>query len=259
MPRARFIRPEFFTDSTTGRLPMETRLLYIACWTQADIQGVLEWDADQLRLAAFPYDKLTAEQVAAMMADLERTGRVGLFTNDGKPYAVIRKWEAHQSFTTGEKKNGPRFPGPESDHSQTIVRHWSDIGQTPSPTLSPSPSPTPSPPPAPTPSPASRAASRRTARTSRPVMDNPPTVDEVRAFVDEIDGTIDAQEFLDENARRGWTYGKERNPVMDWKAHYRAWMRRRAKEEPQGPTEAEHEAERQRQLAIIREMKAEKE
>lgn len=147
MARARFIRPEFFTDSKTGRMPLHVRLLYIACWPQADIQGVLEWDADQLRLAAFPYDPYTTSDVAEMMRQIVDLGRVRLFTSAGKQYAVICRWAEHQRFTSGEKKNGARFPAPVSDHGQTNVRPMSDHGQTfalslpLSPALSPAPAP----------------------------------------------------------------------------------------------------------------------
>ncbi len=151
MARARFIRPEFFTDSVTGRLPPLARLLYAAAWTQADIRGVLEWDADQLRLAAFPYDAMTSEECDALMAVIVTHGRVRVLIHEGKTYGQIVKWLDHQTFTSGEKKNGPRFLRGLSDLSQTMVRPLSDIGQTPtlspplSPPLSPSPSPTPSP------------------------------------------------------------------------------------------------------------------
>lgn len=146
MARARFIRPEFFTDSTTGRWSLEARLLYVACWTQADIQGVLEWDLAQLRSAAFPYDHFTEEKVTGAMQELIKSKRVVTFRANNKRYGYIRKWLEHQSFTSGEKKNGPRFPAPPlSDSGQTMVRPWSDKSQTPAPSLSPSPSHTPSP------------------------------------------------------------------------------------------------------------------
>ncbi len=139
MARARFVRPEFFTDSKTGRMSPHARLLYIASWCQADIQGVLEWNADQLRLAAFPYDQFTTEQTEQLMAEIVTLGRVRIFTVAGNIYAEICKWREHQKFTTGEKHNGPRFPAyvkPMSDQCQTIVRPMSDQCQTHAHTLS---------------------------------------------------------------------------------------------------------------------------
>lgn len=143
MPRARFIRPEFFTDSKTGRLSLRARLLYVASWCQADIQGVLEWNADQLRLAAFPYDGVTDQEMVDLMAEIVTAGRIKVFNSNQSTYAQVIKWLDHQSFTSGEKRNGPRFPTPKSDQCQTSVRPVSDMGQTPSLSLSPAHTPAP--------------------------------------------------------------------------------------------------------------------
>jgi hypothetical protein len=75
------------------------------------------------------------------------------------------------------------------------------------------------------------------------VVDNPPTLVEVEAFVVEVSGSIPAQEFIDANARAGWTYGKGRNLVVDWKAHYRTWERARGAKTQQPKASPEQEAE----------------
>lgn len=79
-----------------------------------------------------------------------------------------------------------------------------------------------------TPTPSSDAPDKP-ARNSRKklttVADSPPTLAEVEAFVAEIGGTIDAAEFIDANAVAGWTHSGGRKPVLDWRAHYRRWMR----------------------------------
>jgi hypothetical protein len=63
----------------------------------------------------------------------------------------------------------------------------------------------------------------------QPVSANPPTLAEVASYVQEYNGDIPADEFLDANTRSGWTYGNGKKPVLDWKAHYRTWQRGRDK------------------------------
>lgn len=51
----------------------------------------------------------------------------------------------------------------------------------------------------------------------------PPTVDEVRAYCAERRNNIDAEQFVDYYAARGWFAGKQK--MKDWKAAVRTWER----------------------------------
>lgn len=50
-----------------------------------------------------------------------------------------------------------------------------------------------------------------------------PTVEEVKAYCDERNNSIDAQRFVDYYQARGWMTGK--NHIKDWKACVRTWER----------------------------------
>ena len=53
----------------------------------------------------------------------------------------------------------------------------------------------------------------------------PPTVEEVKAYCDERNNTVDANAFIDFYESKGWLIGK--NKMKDWKAAVRTWERSR--------------------------------
>lgn len=53
----------------------------------------------------------------------------------------------------------------------------------------------------------------------------PPTADEVRAYCAQRGYTIDPQAFVDYYAPLGWTYGKKRTPMTDWKKAVVTWQK----------------------------------
>ena len=56
----------------------------------------------------------------------------------------------------------------------------------------------------------------------------PPTVEMVRAYVDEMKYSVDAQSFIDFYESKGWYVGK--NKMKDWKAAVRTWEQRNKKD-----------------------------
>lgn len=126
MARARFIRPEFFTDEKVGELPFAARLLFAGSWIHADLNGVLEWRPKQLRALIFPHDEnVKSGDVEKWMKDIERARLVRVFVaqapgHDGQEagegaatYALIVNFHKHQSLTESEIKSGARFPVPQ--------------------------------------------------------------------------------------------------------------------------------------------------
>lgn len=61
MPRARNIKPGFFTDEDVVELPFETRLLFIGLWTIADREGRLHDKPKQIKMHVFPADDVDVE------------------------------------------------------------------------------------------------------------------------------------------------------------------------------------------------------
>ena len=56
----------------------------------------------------------------------------------------------------------------------------------------------------------------------------PPTLEEVRAYCQERNNTVDPEKFIDFYESKGWLVGK--NKMKDWKASVRTWERNRKKE-----------------------------
>lgn len=52
----------------------------------------------------------------------------------------------------------------------------------------------------------------------------PPSVEEVDAYITEQNYHVDAQRFVDYYTSNGWKVGK--NPMKDWKAAVRTWERK---------------------------------
>ena len=52
---------------------------------------------------------------------------------------------------------------------------------------------------------------------------HPPTVDEVKAYCEERNNSVDAARFVDYYTANGWKVGK--NPMKDWRAAVRTWER----------------------------------
>lgn len=60
----------------------------------------------------------------------------------------------------------------------------------------------------------------------------PPTVEEVKAYCDERQNGVDAEEFVDFYTAKGWYIGK--NKVKDWQAAVRTWERKRCSDPTDG-------------------------
>ena len=54
-----------------------------------------------------------------------------------------------------------------------------------------------------------------------------PSIEEIRAYCEERQNGIDAEEFFDANESIGWVVGKTRKPMIDWQATIRTWEHNR--------------------------------
>lgn len=54
----------------------------------------------------------------------------------------------------------------------------------------------------------------------------PPSLEEVRVYLVEIGARFTAERFLSHHEATGWTWGKARHPVKDWRAVARTWKAR---------------------------------
>jgi hypothetical protein len=58
----------------------------------------------------------------------------------------------------------------------------------------------------------------------RPKLDKP-TLEEIKAYCNERNNTVNPDAFFDYYEKVGWVYGKNKTPIKDWKACVRTWER----------------------------------
>lgn len=102
MPRARILKPGFFTNDILAELPYEARLLFAGLWTIADREGRLEDRPKRIKGELFPFDNL---DVDAMLEALNRHGFIHRYTSGSLGMIHIRSFSKHQS---------PHFREPQS-------------------------------------------------------------------------------------------------------------------------------------------------
>ena len=89
-----------------------------------------------------------------------------------------------------------------------------------------------------TPLPNGNKGSKAATPPTREARFSPPSLDEVHAYISERGSAVDAQQFVDFYASKGWMVGKNR--MKDWKAAVRTWEKRRKEEAGEQPTKQEY-------------------
>lgn len=89
-----------------------------------------------------------------------------------------------------------------------------------------------------TPLPNGNKGSKAATPPTRETRFSPPSLDEVQAYIAERGSAVDAQQFIDFYACKGWMVGKNR--MKDWKAAVRTWEKRRKEEAGEKPTKQEY-------------------
>lgn len=94
MPRARNIKPSFFTNEDLAELPFETRLLFIGLWTLADREGYLEDRPKRIRMALFPGDNVDVDRA---LDELQQARFIRRYmVGDGR-YIEVCQFTKHQN------------------------------------------------------------------------------------------------------------------------------------------------------------------
>lgn len=105
MARIRSVHPELFTDEQFCSLSPHARLLSIGIWTQCDDHGIFEWKPFNMKIVLAPVDNV---DIAALLQDLIRAGRIKPFDVDGKAYGAVRNFCRYQR----PKKPAYKYPFP---------------------------------------------------------------------------------------------------------------------------------------------------
>ncbi len=93
MARIRSIHPELFTDDKFVSCSSYARLLIIGLWTEADDQGVFQWNPIKIRLRILPNDDINVEK---LLKELEEKDFIKKHQVEGKVFGAIRNFTAFQ-------------------------------------------------------------------------------------------------------------------------------------------------------------------
>lgn len=109
-PRIRTIKPEALQHRKVGKLTDQQFRLWIGLITQADDDGRLVADPDQLRVLAFGYfPRVTVAAVQAAVQALAEVGLIRLYTVAGVRYADLPSWRDHQRINRPTPSRLPAY------------------------------------------------------------------------------------------------------------------------------------------------------
>jgi hypothetical protein len=169
MARARFIRPEFFTDTKLADMPMGASMLFAGIWCHSDLNGVFEYDARVLRSLIFGVrDEVSTAMVQQWLDVLLAAGILLAYRQaDGKVWGVVKNWTRYQSISGSERKWGARRPNP-LDHNTASTMTALGMAQCHAQACPLSPTPTPTPTPSNMPDKSGECLSGESAKNPRP-------------------------------------------------------------------------------------------
>jgi hypothetical protein len=76
MPRARNIKPGFWTNESLGECSLGARLLFIGLWGMADFRGTLEYRHKRIKATIFPYDNI---EIKPLIGELVKQKLIGVY------------------------------------------------------------------------------------------------------------------------------------------------------------------------------------
>ena len=126
--RIRQVKPAFWTDGKTGRLPAATRLFYIGTWMLADDAGWFEWSPSEIGAELYPFEGAASRErrIATMGEELDRIGCIVVYTCGhaevphlvehqhlaGETRRVYTAHKRHLNECPAYSRGFPRFPAP---------------------------------------------------------------------------------------------------------------------------------------------------
>lgn len=109
MPRARNIKPGFFTNDKITEMSMAARLLFIGLWTIADREGRLEDRPKKIKIDIFPVDDINVD---ALLNELDRQGFIVRYQVEDLRCIQIVNFTKHQNPHKNEVASEiPEFAG----------------------------------------------------------------------------------------------------------------------------------------------------
>ena len=102
MPRARNIKPGFFTNEDLPEIEPMGRLLFIGLWTLADREGRLEDRPKKIKGSIFPYDNC---DIDSLLNDLQEWGFIKRYEAEGMKCIQVVNFLKHQNPHPKEAKS----------------------------------------------------------------------------------------------------------------------------------------------------------
>jgi len=107
MARARNIKPGIIDNDELAATDPFARLVFIYAWMLADFNGNLEYKPAKLKVQTLPYDDV---DIAGLVSELERSGFVKRYDENGSRYLHICNFKKHQNPHKNEITRGSDIP-----------------------------------------------------------------------------------------------------------------------------------------------------
>ena len=108
----RILKESICTSETIDQLSPEAECFFYRLLVQCDDFGRMDGRASVLRSRCFPLrlEKITDKQVDAWLKDCAKADLLWLYTDDGRRYLQIAKWDKHQQ----RRAKYSKYPQPQS-------------------------------------------------------------------------------------------------------------------------------------------------
>ncbi len=128
MPRARWLKPEFFRDRKMAEAGPLSALVYQSLWVTADDGGMARCDPDRLKGEMFCFWKdVGVPEIIPALRRLHSLGRITFFQGSDELFCQIVTWERHQKV---HKPSRFRYRQLHEDFRQ-IVPEWCGTSEAP--------------------------------------------------------------------------------------------------------------------------------
>ena len=208
----RLIKESICRSEDIDSLSWFEEVLFYRLIVNCDDYGRFDGREKIIKSICFPLKDLRDSELTKALSKLAAQGLVIKYEVQGKPFLQLPKWEHHQQIRSKKSK----YPGMDAENANVISddircnQMISDDSKCPRNPIQSE----------------SESESESNPKGTRAFI--PPTVAEVQDYCRERENGIDAQQFVDFYASKGWMVG--RNRMRDWKACVRTWEQRRSQE-----------------------------
>ena len=192
----RIIKESICTSDNIDQLTPFEETFFVRLIVNCDDFGRMDARVKILASRLFPLKEVKPCQIMDAVKSLVKADLITVYEVNGKMYLQFNTWESHQQIRAKKSK----YPSPDEGICNQLI---SDDIKCPRNPIQSNTNPI------------------RNTNTKF----SPPTVDEVKAYCDELKYNIDPQYFIDYYTARGWEL-KPGQKVKDWKACIRTWRKR---------------------------------